>query len=85
MPREAEDLTVLELPAGGYYLVSGAGHDLAAMQAEHGARSGWQVTKCGEGVRVSGRSAAGCCMVRKDRAGGAMVSVLRDAPSYLLV
>ena len=79
------DVTVLELPAGGYYLVSGAGHDLAALQTEHGATSGWQVTNVGSSVLVSGRSGDHSCWLKKDRQEGKLRGTLRDAPAYFLV
>jgi len=81
----ASDVTVLQLPAGGYYLISGTDHDLAAMQTEHGARVGWQVRNLPSGVSVSGRSGDHTCLLTRDRPGGALAVVLRDAPAYLLV
>lgn len=79
------DVTVLELPAGGYYLVTGNDHDMAALQAEHGARSAWQVRNSPSSVLVSGRSGDHSCLVRRDRPGGGLAGVLRDAPAYFLV
>jgi hypothetical protein len=81
----ASDVTVLELPAGGYYLISGNGHDLAAMQAEHGARSGWQVRNTPSSIVVSGRSGDCTCELKRDRPGNRLISALKDAPAYLLV
>ena len=79
------DVTVLELPAGGYHLVTGNDHDLAAMQTEHGARSGWQVRNSASSVLVSGRSGEHTCLLKRDRPGGPLLGTLRDAPAYLLV
>ena len=79
------DITVLELPAGGYYLVSGNDHDMAALQVEHGARSAWQVRNSPSSVLVSGRSGDHSCLVKRDRPGGGLVAILRDAPAYRLV
>lgn len=79
------DVTVLELPAGGYYLVSGPVHDLAAMQAEHGARSGWQVRSSPSGITVNGRSGDHTCLLKRDRTGASVLRTLRDAPSYVIV
>jgi hypothetical protein len=81
----AANVTVLELPAGGYYLIPGTGHDLAAMQAEHGARAGWQVSQSTSGILVSGRSGNRSCLLKQDVSGSAVLGVLRDAPAYLLV
>ena len=81
----AADVTVLELPAGGYYLIHGAGHDLAAMQAEHGARTGWQVSSSASSVLVSGRAGDRSCLLKQDLSGSASIGPLRDAPAYLLV
>jgi hypothetical protein len=81
----AANVTVLELPAGGYYLIPGTGHDLAAMQAEHGARVGWQVSRSASGVEVSGRSGDRSCLLKRDMPGSTVMDVLRDAPAYLLI
>jgi hypothetical protein len=81
----AADVTVLELPAGGYYLIPGAGHDLAAMQVEHGARTGWQVSRSASGVLVSGRSGDRSCLLKRDLAEKSLAGMLRDAPAYLLI
>ena len=81
----ASDVTVLELPAGGYYLIGGRDHDLAAMQAEHGARTGWQVRNSPSGVLVSGRSGDRSCLLQIDRQCPTIRGALRDAPAYLLV
>jgi len=81
----AANVTVLELPTGGYYLIPGTGHDLAAMQAEHGAKAGWQVSRSTSGVLVSGRSGNRSCLLKRDLPGRAAFGVLRDAPAYLLV
>jgi hypothetical protein len=81
----ASDVTVLELPTGGYYLAVGAGHDLAAMQAEHGAKSGWQVTNLSSSILVSGRSGDHTCLLKRDRPGGNLMGALRDTPAYFLV
>jgi hypothetical protein len=81
----SSDVTVLELPAGGYYLVTGAGHDLSAMQQAHGARAAWQVKNLPSGVLVSGRSGVHTCSLQSTRPGGSLVNSLRDAPTYLLV
>jgi hypothetical protein len=81
----ASDVTVLELPSGGYYLIAGRDHDLSAMQTEHGARSAWQVTHSASGVLVSGRSGDHTCLLKRDRPGGTVIGALRDAPAYLLV
>lgn len=79
------DVTVLELPSGGYYLVTGNDHDMAALQVEHGARSAWQVRNSPSSVFVSGRSGDHSCLVKRDRPGRGLTGVLRDAPAYLLV
>jgi hypothetical protein len=81
----ASDVTVLELPAGGYYLITGPDHDLAAMQAEHGARSGWQVRNSPSSILVSGRSGDHTCLLKRDRPGKTLIGALRDAPAYLLI
>jgi len=81
----ASDVTVLQLPAGGYYLISGTDHDLAAMQTEHGARVGWQVRNSPSGISVSGRSGDRTCVLKQDRPGRALAGALRDAPAYLLI
>jgi hypothetical protein len=81
----AVNVTVLELPAGGYYLIPGTGHDLAAMQAEHGARAGWQVSRSTSGVEVSARSGDRSCLLKRDIPGNTVIGVLRDAPAYLLI
>jgi hypothetical protein len=81
----ASDVTVLELPSGGYYLIAGTGHDLAAMQAEHGAKSAWQVQNSPSSILVTGRSGDRSCQLKKDRSGGTMIGALRDSPSYFLV
>jgi hypothetical protein len=83
----ASDVTVLELPAGGYYLIAGncADNDLAALQAEHGARSGWQVRNSPSSILVSGRSGDQTCLLKRDRPGNALIGTLRDAPAYLLI
>lgn len=81
----AADVTVLQLPAGGYYLISGTGHDLTAMQTEHGARTGWQVSKSASSVLVSGRSGDRSCLLKRDLSGKAIIGALRDAPAYVLV
>ena len=79
------DVTVLELPAGGYYLISGTSHDLASIQAEHGASSGWQVRNSRSSILVSGRSGDQTCVLKRERPGGKLVGALRDAPAYFLV
>ena len=81
----AANVTVLELPAGGYYLIPGTGHDLAAMQTEHGARTGWQVSRSTSGILVSGRSGDRSCLLKRDVSGNAVIGALRDAPAYLLI
>jgi len=81
----AANVTVLELPAGGYYLIPGSGHDLAAMQAEHGARVGWQVSRSPSGVLVSGRSGDRSCLFKRDLPASAIIGALRDTPAYLLI
>ena len=81
----ASDVTVLELATGGYYLIAGTGHDLASMQAEHGAKSGWQVRNSSSGVLVSGRSGDQTCVLKRERSGGSLMGALRDTPAYLLV
>ena len=81
----AANVTVLELPSGGYYLIPGTGHDLAAMQAEHGARAGWQVSRSTSAVLVSGRSGDRSCLLKREMPGSAVIGALRDAPAYLLI
>ena len=81
----AADVTVLKLPAGGYYLIPGTGHDLAAMQTEHGARAGWQVSRSASTVQVSGRSGDRSCLLKRDLPGKATIGALRDAPAYILI
>jgi hypothetical protein len=81
----AANITVLKLPAGGYYLIPGTGHDLAAMQTEHGARAGWQVTRSAFSVLVSGRSGDRSCLLKQDVSERAILGTLRDAPAYLLI
>ena len=80
----APDVTVLQLAAGGYYLVPGTGHDLAALQAEHGAPAGWQVTRTSSGLVVSGRSGDRSCELKQDVAALGLRSRFRDSPAYLL-
>jgi hypothetical protein len=80
----AADVTVLQLAAGGYYLVPGAGNDLAALQAEHGAPAAWQVTRTSSGVVVSGRSGNRSCELRQDVAPFGLRGRFRDSPAYLL-
>lgn len=82
---QSSDVTVLELPAGGYYFVTGSGHDMAAMQQEHGARAAWQVKNLQSSVVVTGRSGDRTCLLQSVRPGGRLVQTLRDAPAYLLV
>ncbi len=81
----ASDVTVLELPEGGYYLISGAGCDLAAIQAEHGARAAWQVSRSASSVLVSGRAGDRSCLLKQELSGADLQRTLRDAPAYLLV
>ncbi len=81
----AANVTVLELPQGGYYLIPGTGHDLAAAQAEHGAVAGWQVSRCESSVLVSGRSGDRSCLLRKEVSGTGILGALRDSPAYFLV
>jgi len=81
----AANVTVLELPAGGYYLIPGTGHNLAAMQTEHGARAGWQVSQSSSGVLVSGQSGDCSCLLKRNVSGNAIIGALRDAPAYLLI
>jgi hypothetical protein len=78
------DVTVLELPTGGYYLLAGTDHDLAALQAEHGARAAWQVRNSRSSILVQGRSGDDVCLLKRERPGGAL-NALRDTPAYLLV
>jgi hypothetical protein len=81
----ATDVTVLELPEGGYYLVPGVGHDLAALQAEHGAPAGWQVSRSASGVSVSGRAGDRSCVLKQEASNAALRSRFRDTPAYLLI
>lgn len=81
----AANVTVLELPEGGYYLIPGAGQDLAAMQVEHGAIAGWQVSRSASSVLVSGRAGDRSCLLKREVSGTAIIGALRDAPAYLLV
>ena len=81
----SSDVTVLELPEGGYYLISGTDHNLAAVQAEHGARTAWQVRNSPTAILVSGRSGEASCLLQRSRPGGRLVGALRDAPAYLLI
>jgi len=79
------DITVLELPTGGYYLITGTDHDVDAMQIEHGARSAWQVKNLPSSILVSGRSGDRSCLLKRERYRGGLGGSLRDAPAYLLV
>ena len=81
----AADVTVLELPEGGYYLIPGVGHDLAALQAEHGAPAGWQVSRSLSGVSVSGRAGERSFVLKREASETALRSRFRDAPAYLLI
>ena len=82
---EPSDVTVLELPSGGYYLITGNDHDLAAMQAEHGARSAWQVRHSPSGILVSGQSGNDTCVLKRGMPARHLTGTLRDAPAYLLI
>jgi hypothetical protein len=82
--QSASDLVVLELPAGGYYLVPGAGSNLVSLQMEHGARAGWQVRDSGASVTVTALSGDESCSLERRRTLALNGAILRDRPAYRL-
>ena len=80
-------LTILIHPGGQIHIIdSGDGGEtpIDALQAEHGCRTAFRVSRDGQRVRVEGRDGATRCTLESSRKTVNTLGVFRDFPAYTL-
>ncbi len=76
------DWTVFIGPEGGLQMIAGAEAGLASLEWSHGARSAWQVRRCGDRVRVEGRSGRERCLLEAPAGDGAARRLCNNTRMY---
>ena len=77
-------LTILIRPGGQIHIVDGADSPIDALQAEHGCRTAFRVSREGQRVRVEGREGGVRCTLESSRKSVDALGLFRDFPVYAL-
>jgi hypothetical protein len=77
-------LTILITPAGQIRIVDGADSPIDSLQAEHGCRTAFRVSRDAGRVRVEGRDGATRCTLENSRKSINTLGLFHDFPAYTL-
>ena len=77
-------LTILIRPSGQIHIVDGSDSAIDALQAEHGCRTAFRVSRDGRRVRVEGRDGASRCTFENAQKPISTLGLFLDCPAYIL-
>lgn len=83
-PSGSSALTILIRPGGQIHIVDGADSPIDVLQAEHGCRTAFRVSRDGSRVRVEGRDGATRCTLENSQKSINTLGLFRDCPAYIL-
>jgi hypothetical protein len=69
---------------GAIRIVMGSDWPLNSLQAEHGAKAAYRVSRSGSQVRVEGKSWNGSCLLQSEPVSSVARRILADRKQYLL-
>jgi hypothetical protein len=81
---ESGNLAILIGQDGAIRMVMGSDWPLDSLQAHHGARAAYRVSRQASQVRVEGKSGAASCVLQSEPASAVAKRLLADRPRYLL-
>lgn len=84
VPSGSSALTILIRPGGQIHIVDGAESPIDALQAEHGCRTAFRVSRDGQKVRVEGRDGATRCTLENSSKPMNLLGLFNDLPTYTL-
>ena len=80
---ESGDLSILIGQDGAIHMLASSDWPLASLQAHHGSRAAYRVSRSGDRVRVEGKTRTDSCVLESEPTLAARV-ILADRPRYLL-
>jgi hypothetical protein len=81
---ESGNFSILIGRDGAIRMVMGSDWPLDSLQAHHGAKAAYRVSRNGAQVRVEGKSPTGSCVLESEPAASVAKRMLVDRPRYLL-
>ena len=81
---ESGNLAILIGQDGAIRMLMDSDWRADALQAHHGARAAYRISRSGSQVRVEGASRAGSCVLQSEAASAVAARMLSNRPRYLL-
>ena len=81
---ESGDVSILIGQDGAIHMLMGSDWPLGSLQAHHGAKAAYRVSRSGAQVRVEGKSRTGSCVLQSELPSAVAKRMLVDRPLYLL-
>jgi hypothetical protein len=80
----ADDLSILIGQDGAVHMLMGSDWPIGSLQAHHGARAAYRVSRSNSQVRVEGKSRTESCLLQSELPSAVAKRMLADRPLYLL-